>query len=1042
MKHKAMQKGRFCSMRILFFSLTILFVCASSSYAQSTVNGVVIDATGLPLPGVSVTVKGSATGTTTDLNGQFTLNASKSATLVLSYIGMITQEVKVNSRSMINVTLQEDINSLDEVVVVGYGTQKKIHLTGSISSVSSKELLKSTTSNVSQALVGKLPGLISQQATGAPGADDVSLLVRGHSTYNGGDGPLILVDGVERSMAYINPNEVESVTILKDAASCAVYGMKAAAGVILVTTKRGTEGKTTINYKGSRTLSHATTLPEFMNGTHYMQWYNYARRMDGEKAYFTDEEIAMTTNGDPTDGFENTNWQEPIYRTTLMHQHNLSISGGNEKTRYFLSGGFMKQNGFIKGFELERGNFRSHIDTQVTKDISVSLNVAGKINDYYQPGGDSYENQTTNNVVGVLLYAAPFVPLEYEGMPASGYRGASNPDYAAGHSGYSKIRTMRQETSAKIEYSFPFLKGLKAGMFVGWDWQDRDSRSFKYSYELMLYKPESKKYVRQYASNLQPTGGMSVGDEKEQQVVLRPSVSYNQKFGLHDVGALFLYEQTERKGNTLTGYRSDFALLDIDELPFGSTIHPTDGNFSSSTRQAYAGYVGRFNYAYNDRYLAEFTFRYDGSYHFKEGNRWGFFPSASLGWVASEEDFFKELFPQVERFKLRASFGILGSDNVDPFLYRKQYAWSKNSTVFGTTPQAVNTLYNKVSYPMENLTWEKCRSINAGFELSAWNGLLGIEFDVFYKYTYDILRSIGGVYPPSLGGHYPSIENSGTFDNRGFEITVKHRNHIGKFNYSLNGNLSFARNKILRMTQADNTKPWQNRLGTSVGTIWGLKSLGLYQTQAEIDAAPLPISEIPRLGDIRYLDYNGDGLISWDDEVKIARPTTPEMMFSLMADANWKEFDLSVQLQGAALCDKLLCGEWNNGARDQTPLTRPFYAGWDNAPYYLVENSWRPDNTNAEYPRLSTVAYANNAQVSDFWKRNGAYVRLKNVTLGYTLPQSWVKKSGISNLRLFASGYNLFTLTEFKYLDPEAANVIQGYYPQQRTFTFGVDITF
>ena len=1036
MKHKAMQKGRFCSMRILFFSLTILFVCASNSYAQSPVNGVVIDATGLPLPGVSVTVKGSATGTTTDLNVHFTLNAPRSATLVLSYIGMITQEVKVNSRSMINVTLQEDINSLDEVVVVGYGTQKKIHLTGSIASVSSKELLKSTTSNVSQALVGKLPGLISQQATGAPGADDVSLLVRGHSTYNGGDGPLILVDGVERSMAYINPNEVESVTILKDAASCAVYGMKAAAGVILVTTKRGTEGKTAINYKGSLTLSHATTLPKFMNGTHYMQWYNYARRMDGEKAYFTDEEIAMTTNGDPTDGFENTDWQEPIYRTTLMHQHNLSISGGNEKTRYFLSGGFMKQNGFIKGFELERGNFRSNIDTQVTKDISVSLNVAGKINDYYQPGGDSYENQTTNNVVGVLLYAAPFVPLEYEGMPTSGYRGASNPEYAAGHSGYSKTRTMRLETSAKIEYS------LKAGMFVGWDWQDRDSRSFKYSYELMLYKPESKKYVRQYASNLQPTGGMSVGDEKEQQVVLRPSISYNQKFGLHDVGALFLYEQTERKGNTLTGYRSDFALLDIDELPFGSTIHPTDGNFSSSIRQGYAGYVGRFNYAYNNRYLAEFTFRYDGSYHFKKGNRWGFFPSASLGWVASEEDFFKELFPQVERFKLRASFGILGSDNVDPFLYRKQYAWAKNSTVFGTTPQAVNTLYNKVSYPMENLTWEKCRSINVGFELSAWNGLLGIEFDVFYKYTYDILRSIGGVYPPSLGGHYPSIENSGTFDNRGFEMTVKHRNHIGKFNYSLNGNLSFARNKILRMTQADNTKPWQNRLGTSVGSIWGLKSLGLYQTQAEIDAAPLPISETPRLGDIRYLDYNGDGLISWDDEVKIARPTTPEMMFSLMADANWKGFDLSVQLQGAALCDKLLCGEWNNGARDQTPLTRPFYAGWDNAPYYLVENSWRPDNTNAEYPRLSTVAYANNAQVSDFWKRNGAYVRLKNVTLGYTLPQSWVKKSGISNLRLFASGHNLFTLTEFKYLDPESANVIQGYYPQQRTFTFGVDVTF
>ena len=435
-------------------------------------------------------------------------------------------------------------------------------------------------------MVGKLPGLISQQATGAPGADDVSLLVRGHSTYNGGDGPLILVDGVERSMAYINPNEVESVTILKDAASCAVYGMKAAAGVILVTTKRGTEGKTAINYKGSLTFSHATTLPKFMNGTHYMQWYNYARRMDGEKAYFTDEEIAMTTNGDPTDGFENTDWQE----TYLSYYFNASAQSfyqwWQRENRYFLSGGFMKQNGFIKGFELERGNFRSNIDTQVTKDISVSLNVAGKINDYYQPGGDSYENQTTNNVVGVLLYAAPFVPLEYEGMPTSGYRGASNPEYAAGHSGYSKTRTMRLETSAKIEYSFPFLKGLKAGMFVGWDWQDRDSRSFKYSYELMLYKPESKKYVRQYASNLQPTGGMSVGDEKEQQVVLRPSISYNQKFGLHDVGALFLYEQTERKGNTLTGYRSDFALLDIDELPLALLFIPPMVTFPAASARA------------------------------------------------------------------------------------------------------------------------------------------------------------------------------------------------------------------------------------------------------------------------------------------------------------------------------------------------------------------------------------------------------------------------------------------------------------------------
>ncbi len=1024
----------------LFLLLTVLAATANS-FAQNVVKGVVMDIADNPLPGVSVVVKGSTVGTTTDLDGNYSINAPKNGILVFTYIGMAKEEVKVSGRQTLNVTLEEDVSVLNEVVVVGYGIQKKLHLTGSVSSVSAKDLTKSTTSNISQALVGKLPGLMSQQTTGAPGSDNATLLVRGRSTYQGNDGPLMLVDGVERAMWQIDPNDVESVTILKDASACAVYGMKAAGGVILVTTKRGTEGKTSINYKGTLTLSHATTLPKFMNGTQYMQWYNLAKKLDGEKPYFTDEEIAMTCNGDPTDGLENTDWQEPLYRTTLMHQHSLSISGGSDKTKYFISGGFINQNGFIEGHKNQRGHFRSNIDTKPIEGLNVSLNIAGRIEDYNQPGANTYENQQDNNIVGALLYAAPFIPLEYEGYPTSGYRGGTNPLYAADHSGFQKKRNVAIETSAKVEYEFPFLKGLKAGMFMSWDWQDIANKTMTYAYKIMQYDISQKTYLLKNSSWLDEDGSLNQSDMKVQQLLLRPSISYNNTFGNHTVGALFLYEMSQTETNSLSAARKKFPLFDIPELDFGSDIHPKNGNGGWYNETAYAGYVGRLNYAYANKYLAEFTFRYDGSYKFAKDHRWGFFPSVSLGWVASEEDFFKEILPKVDYFKIRGSFGILGSDNVDPFLFRRKYDWTLNGAVFGSKPTTQNTLYNSVSYPMENLTWEKCRSINFGFDLNAWKGLLGIEFDVFYKYTYDILRPISGAYPPSLGGHVPGIENSGAFDNRGFELTLKHANRIGQVSYNVNGNLSFARNRILRMTQADGTLPWKNRLGTSVGDIWGYKALGLYQTQEELDNAPISSHPV-RLGDIRYADIDGDGRLTWNDEVKIARSTMPEMMFSLTADAQWKGFDFSVQFQGAALCDKMLQHEWYNGARDQTPLTRPWYAGWDNAPLYLVENSWRPDNTNAEYPRLSTVASSNSSEVSDFWKRNGAYLRLKNVTLGYTFPKKWMKKAGINNLRLFASGFNLLTFTDFKYLDPESSNVIQGYYPQQRTFTFGVDVTF
>lgn len=1044
------QKSSFRTIRIVLFSLSMLFAYATNGYAQNMIKGVVTDVTGDPLPGVSVIIKGTTTGTTTDIEGRYSINVPATATLEYSYIGMTKQEVKVNGQSTINITLKEDVADLEEVIVVGYGTQKKIHLTGSVATVSQKDMLKTTASNISQTLVGKLPGLITQQSLGQPGSDDVSILIRGYSSFNGAGSVLILVDGVERTMGQVDPNDVESVTILKDAAASSVYGMKAGNGVILIKTKQGQKGKTEINYRGSMTLSHATTLPKMMNGTQYMQWYNLARKLDNngvDDPYFTDEEIAATYNGDPTDKFENTDWTSDLYKTTIMHQHNLSISGGSEKAQYFISGGYLHQDGIIKGHKNERSNFRSNVNVQATKDIKVSLNTAALIKDYNQPGAYSYANQQSYSIFHQLLYSLPFIPKEYDGYPTSAYRGlnsVANPIYGSANSGFIKSRTTRIESSANFEYSAPFLKGLKASMFVSWDWQDLDSKTFTHPYYVNAYDSSTKKYT--YTQSTYPSGNGSIyqGDQKFQQVILRPSISYSNKFGLHGIDALFLYEQTQIKTSRMDASRIGFDLYDLPEVSLGDA--KTSANVGSSGKAASAGYVGRLDYNYASKYIVQASFRYDGSYKFAKGHRWGFFPTASVGWVISEEDFFKDLFPKIDFFKIRASYGMAGRDAVDAFLFRKSYLYSNNGVVLGSTPTAQGTLANTVSYPNERLTWEKMRSYNLGLDLNVWNGLLGIEFDVFYKYTYDILQPVSNVYPPSLGGHYPTSDNTGTFDNRGFEIAVKHRNRIGDFSYSLNGNVTYAHNRILSKTQADNVLPWQNVLGSSVNELWGLKSIGLYQSEEEIANSARVTWNAPRVGDIKYADINGDGKIDNNDRVKISRGVRPEMMFALMADADYKGFDLSVQFQGAALCDKMLQYSWQdlNGATDMTPMTRPWYGNWDNAPLYLVENSWRPDNPNAEYPRLTTngLSHANNAQQSDFWKRNGAYLRLKNVTLGYTLPKLWTNKMGLSNIRVYANGTNLLTFTDFKYIDPESTNVATGYYPQQRTFSFGIDVRF
>ena len=543
----------------MLVALSMLLVCAFTVAAQRQVAGGVTEESGDPLAGVSVLVKGSNVGTATDVDGRYVIDAPDGATLIFKYVGMVPSSHKLApGQTKLDVVMKEDATSLDEVVVVGYGQQKKITMTGAVAQVSSKDITKTVGTNLSQSLVGKLPGMITMQSSGRPGSDGVSILVRGYSSYNDAGTVLVIVDGVERGsdgLASLDPNEVESISVLKDAASCAIYGMKAANGVIIITTKRGAQGKATINYRGTVTLNQPTGLPKMMNGLQYMQWYNLAQTLDGvdpNNVHFTPDMIAAVNNGDITDGIEDTDWTSTMKKTTLNTQHNLTISGGTNNAHYFLSGGFLKQNGTLKGQSYQRGNFRSNVDAHIADMFDLQFNAAGIVADSHYPSGQTYATSYGGySLENQMLYSAPYIPKTYingsnpddpyNGMPTSGFRNTGhNPEYAAGHSGFMDTRRVTINTAGRLDWNAPFLKGLKASFFFSWDWWDIQSKTFAYGYRVMSWNPSTKTYANLLSPNLLEEGNMAVGDTKQQQIVIRPSISYNGKFGRHEVSALFL----------------------------------------------------------------------------------------------------------------------------------------------------------------------------------------------------------------------------------------------------------------------------------------------------------------------------------------------------------------------------------------------------------------------------------------------------------------------------------------------------------------------
>lgn len=1027
---------------ILLISFLCSFLIMGSVNAQVNIKGKVIDANNEPLIGASIAVKGTLTGILTDTKGDFELTVpDANSTLLVSYVGYKNKEVPVAGQTFMQIILEADVIGINEIIIVGYGTQKRSNVSSAISKVKGEDLRRAPVDKITNMLRGTVPGVISLQQSGQPGSDGSSLLVRGV-------GAKYIVDGVERDINEIDPNEIESVSILKDAASAAVYGLDANA-VVIVTTRRGSEAPSKFTFTGGYGVSTNAVMLEMLDGPEYAYWYNKAREMDGDSPVFSSDHVAMMTNDDPADGWGNTEWYKETFGVGTNMNMNVNVTGGTERIKYFVSLGDYSQKGNVNNFNYNRINLRSNIDAKIANNLDVTFDVSGRIEDRNRPGYSASPNDW-NNVPQQAMRALPFVPMTINGIPVSTRTASSyvNPLAASELTGYGKVKTNILQTNFALNYNVPFIKGLSAKFMTAYDISFQTTKYFSFPYYTYVANVPTKTtedISYSYTYDARGTGSsLSEGLAHYAHLTTNSSLKYDNRFGKHNVSALALFETRTYTGNGFSATGKGFAFPELDELTFESI--PADRHVSgSSYTQKMSGFVGRINYDYDKKYLAEVATRYDGSYVFSGmKNRWGIFPSASLGWRVSEEEWFSSRFNFFNELKVRGSVGITGTSSVPAYYYLNTLSMLSDPAVVlgGKAQEGLIT-----SKPANvNLTWAKSLQYNIGFDAVLWNGLLGVDFDAFYKFEYDILGLAPNIYPASYGKYTPGYVNNDEIDYKGFELGISHKNKIGDFTYNFLITTTYTKRRWLRYgLDAVNTPDYLKLTGKEAGSQIGFIAEGLFQSQEEIDNSPLIVGKDVRVGDIKYKDRNGDGIISYDqDRGYIGKSAYPKFEAGFLFNCAWRGFDASFLVQGALGRDVALTGVYSSGVMDNTSMTKPFYHG-GNSPQYLVENSWTETNTDAEFPRLAIVsASSNNAFSSTFWYRNGDYVRLKNFQIGYTFPQKWVDLANLATLRVYAEGQNLLTLSNLtKYgIDPEQPGVNNGFYPQQRVLSMGLKLVF
>lgn len=1032
---------RKCAVLGLLLCMCLLSTAVS---AQSRIiTGTVTDSKGETLIGVGVTVKNSKTTSQTDLNGKFSIKVdAPKPILVFTYVGFQTLELPATG-SVVNVKMQEDNKSLNEVVVVGYGTQSKPTITGSISSISGKEILRAPVSNIVNALAGRATGITTTQRSGEPGRDVADIYIRGIATFAPGNAtPLILVDGVPRDgIATIDPYTIESLNILKDASATAVFGVRGANGVILITTKTGVSGKPQFSFSSNLALQNPIRLPKQLNSYDFAILRNEAAINDAidagsanpQDAYaFSQYDLERYKNHDDPYFHPDIDWFEYMLKDYApQQQYNLNVSGGVKDAKYFVSLGYLNQTGaykqgdffdeFSANPQYKRYNVRSNFDFNVTKKLSLSLKVGTDLTN------SNYSKESAASIFGTILSASPVMSpaiydnkiVRYTEGVAGSFQKSNPPLYQLLTYGYNTNFSSNLNTNLAAKYDLSSVtKGLSIRAQVAYDnfYNQSALRNKRIPLYELAYDPNAKNFqdsIKPVLKINQTEGPVSFADEnysKNQKIYGEAAIDYKRSFGDHNVSGLILGTAERRYSGS-------------NELPYN-----------------YLGLVGRVTYNYKGKYLAEFNMGYNGSENFAVGKQFGFFPAGSIGYVLTEESFIPKN-DALTFLKLRASYGQVGNDKLgnNRFLFRPDAFKVANTYYFGTTPTA-QTGYTEDQLGNSDVTWEVATKLNLGADFKFYKDKISLSTDYF---TEDRSQILWNLNVPITFGNAGIIApyNIGQASNKGFEIELGYRDNIegSDFGYSINANYSFARNKIIYRDESPKPFPGLQETGSRINQPKGLQALGIYNTNEEITQDGITSSYQPNLkpGDIRYKDQNGDFIIDDNDYVNIGNPNVPEITYGVNVGITYKGFELNTLLQGADNVSAYLVGEsvW------------PFIGGTKNA-FENAKESWSQQRFDAglpiSLPRLTASPEANkhNYRTSSFWQQNAAYLRLKNVEFAYTFNPKLISKVGLKYLRVFINGQNLLTKTDMKYFDPEIANSNGAVYPMVRTFNLGTNIQF
>jgi TonB-linked SusC/RagA family outer membrane protein len=997
---------------------------ATAFAQQKTIKGTVVDVTGEPLIGVNVAVKGTTIGIITDIDGNYTLEVPSKSTIVFSYIGYQAQEVPVGNQSTINVTLKEDAQKLEEVVVVGYGTQKKVTVTGSVASVSGEELKASPTTNLSNGMVGRMPGVIGFQKSDEPGGGGTTIRVRGTNSLGSND-PLVVIDGIpDRDGGFnrLNPTEIESISVLKDA-SAAIYGARAANGVILITTKRGKEGKATVTFNASGGFSQPTRLPKMANAFEYATMVN-----EINPGTWTDEDLRLFQDGSDPWGHPDTDWFDTtIKNASPMYRADVGVQGGSEKMKYYVNFAANGEDGIYKNSanRYDQYSLRMNLDINTSKYVSFQLGSIARLEN------TKYPMKSASSIFSGIRRGKPTQNAYWPtGEPGPDLERGDNPAVTSTDiAGFDNQKNYYIQNNLSVNIKIPWIEGLTIRGNGSYDKHFYNRKKFEkpillYSWDGVNKNSSGLTAAKRYVDNAQ----LSREHSDATSWMVNGLIDYNRTFGQHNLGVTFGIEAQKKDYDFTSAFRQGFISDTKPELNLGSDVGMKNTGYS--WEEARLNYFGRVSYNYLERYLFEFVWRADGSYRFPKNKRYGFFPGASVAWRVSEENWWKENVRFIDYFKLRASISQTGNDallNSDneydrSIQYLNTYGFTEHGVVFGG--EESKRLY-AVRTPNPNITWEVGTTYNVGLDFKFLQNRLSVETDAFYHKRTNMLISRNASLSEITGITLPR-ENIGEMKNRGFDMLVGWNDNIGDVQYNVSLNATYARNKILFWDETPGAPAWQVSTGLPVSTSLYYVADGIFHNQAEIDAYPHWEGAQP--GDIRFKDINNDGKIDADDRIRSDKNEEPRFVAGLTLGLNWKNWDLMALFQGAT-GGQVYIQTWSGTIGN---FLKEYY-----------DQRWTPDNPTANGPR--TYEREDQYWISNkntYFLRKGDYLRLKNVELGYTFSVDALKKAGISKLRIYGDATNLFTLDHVKVADPEARDVNLEAYPQRRIINFGVQATF